>query len=106
MARLATKLMNNIGYSLEIRAHTDAIGPDGYNDELSERRGKSAMIFMLRKGVPASRVTFRAFGETRPLADNTTPDGGDNPMGRQINRRVELVVKDAYGAVVETVTLP
>lgn len=106
MNRLATKLTGNIAYTVEIRAHTDAIGPDAYNDELSTRRGKAAMIYLLRKGVPANRVTFKAFGESRPLADNTTPDGGDNAMGRQINRRVELLVKDAYGTVVEIVTLP
>lgn len=107
LGRLLGKLQASPDYTLEIRAHTDNVGTDVYNNELSDRRAKSVQIFMLKKGISANRLSnIRAYGETRPIAANTLPDGSDNPMGRQINRRVELILKDFTGRVVEVVSIP
>ncbi|MFW5947941.1 MAG: OmpA family protein [Gemmatimonadota bacterium] len=69
-----------------IIGHTDATGPDTYNQELSERRASSAASYVTGQGVASSRVVTRGMGETDPVADNDTADG------RQLNRRVEVVI--------------
>lgn len=68
---------------LVLEGHTDSIGSDRYNQDLSERRAaavKAKLVSMY--GIPASRITTVGFGETRPIADNKTDEG------RQRNRRV------------------
>jgi outer membrane protein OmpA-like peptidoglycan-associated protein len=69
-----------------ISGHTDDVGSDEYNLDLSERRAKSVQNYLEIKGIRADRLRSRGFGETRPVADNTTESG------RQANRRVECIV--------------
>ena len=71
---------------LGISGHTDDVGTDEYNLDLSERRAKSVQSFLEMKGIPMNRIRSRGFGESRPVADNTTE------AGRQGNRRVECIV--------------
>ena len=71
---------------LGISGHTDDVGTEEYNLELSERRAKSVQNFLEIKGIPANHLRSRGFGETRPVADNGTE------IGRQANRRVECIV--------------
>jgi outer membrane protein OmpA-like peptidoglycan-associated protein len=71
---------------LGISGHTDDIGTDESNQELSERRAKSVQDYLEIKGIRADHLRARGFGETRPIADNTTEEG------RQANRRVECIV--------------
>ena len=71
---------------LGISGHTDDVGADEYNLDLSERRAKSVQVFLEDKGIRADHLRSRGFGETRPVADNTTEPG------RQTNRRVECIV--------------
>jgi outer membrane protein OmpA-like peptidoglycan-associated protein len=71
---------------LGISGHTDDVGTDEYNLDLSERRAKSVQSFLESKGIPMERLRSRGFGESRPVADNTTE------AGRQGNRRVECIV--------------
>ena len=71
---------------LEIGGHTDAQGSDEYNLELSSRRAEAVLRFLVAAGVEPDRLVAQGFGETRPIADNTTEEG----MGR--NRRVEFLV--------------
>ena len=79
---------------LELEGHTDSVGSDDYNDDLSQKRAKSVAAWLVhRGGVAPARITTRGFGEARPVAPNTKPDGSDNPDGRQKNRRVELRLK-------------
>lgn len=106
LGRIISKMQASPDFTLEIRAHTDNVGTDQYNNELSERRAKSVQIYMLKKGISANRLSnIRSYGEMRPIAANTLPDGSDNPMGRQLNRRVELILKDFTGRVVEVVSI-
>jgi len=73
-----------------IEGHTDSIGSDAYNQRLSERRAKAVFNYFLKKGISADRMKTVGYGESRPKASNTKPNGKDNPEGRAINRRVEL----------------
>lgn len=72
--------------SIQIQGHTDAIGNDAANLILSENRAKSVYDYLIANKVPASRLTFRGFGETDPLATNETEEG------RALNRRTCFVI--------------
>jgi outer membrane protein OmpA-like peptidoglycan-associated protein len=77
-------------YQLEIEGHTDAIGSDSYNQKLSEARAASVRDYLQQSGIGASRIlATRGFGETKPVTTNDTPEG------RQMNRRVEIVIVDS-----------
>lgn len=77
---------------VELAGHTDSIGTNGYNLRLSQRRADAAKRYMVSRGIAPSRLVTRGYGETEPIAPNTTPDGQDNPEGRALNRRTELRV--------------
>jgi len=75
-----------------VEGHTDWIGTDAYNNRLSARRAASVKEWLVRHaGAGQAHVIAVGFGEHRPVASNTKPDGSDDPEGRQKNRRVELV---------------
>jgi outer membrane protein OmpA-like peptidoglycan-associated protein len=77
----------------QVNGHTDSIGSDLYNTSLSERRAAAVVGWLTTKaGIGAERLHARGYGESRPVAMNTNPDGSDNPEGRQKNRRVEVVI--------------
>lgn len=72
---------------VRIDAHTDNVGPDQYNDELSLQRATTVANFMvLRQGLEPKRVFVKGFGESLPIADNALPEG------RTENRRIEVRV--------------
>src|SRR5262245_2588776 len=76
-------------YRLQFEGHTDSIGSFDYNQRLSQDRAESVRLYLLGAGIPAERVASAVgFGETRPVASN------DTASGRQMNRRVEIVVAD------------
>jgi len=77
---------------IEMSAHTDSKGSDEYNMTLSDNRARSVREYIIAKGIAATRIISQGYGETRPVASNTNPDGTDNPEGRQLNRRVELKI--------------
>jgi outer membrane protein OmpA-like peptidoglycan-associated protein len=79
---------------LLIEGHTDGKGSHPYNMKLSDNRAASVKNWLVENaGVSSSRITTRGWGETKPLAPNTNPDGSDNPTGRQKNRRVEITIR-------------
>jgi outer membrane protein OmpA-like peptidoglycan-associated protein len=73
-------------YQLLISGHTDNVGNDALNLELSRKRSEAVKTFLIGQGVRADRLTTEWFGETKPVADNATPEGRDR------NRRVEMKV--------------
>src|SRR5216684_3953269 len=92
LAKISGIVLAHPGLSLQIEGHTDSVGGDDFNQQLSERRADSVRDFLAEQGVSASSITARGFGKTQPVASNDTPEG------RQRNRRVELVVNgDAIG---------
>jgi outer membrane protein OmpA-like peptidoglycan-associated protein len=79
---------------VRIEGHTDSKGLDNYNQRLSERRARSVKDWLVRKeGLRKLTFVAQGFGETRPVAPNSNPDGSDEPLGRQKNRRVEIVMR-------------
>lgn len=79
---------------VSVRGHTDAKGPDDYNQDLSERRATAVVAALAGDhGIDPSRLQAEGLGESQPVAPNEHPDGSDNPEGRQQNRRVEIVLE-------------
>lgn len=79
--------------SVRLEGHTDAVGSDVHNQELSERRAAAVKSwFINREGLRGISFVTQGFGASRPVAANRRPDGSDDPEGRQRNRRVEIVL--------------
>lgn len=75
---------------LTVLGHTDAKGSDAYNDSLSLRRAEAvARVLQERTG---RKPSVQGLGKRQPVAPNTTPDGRDDPQGRQLNRRVQILI--------------
>ena len=72
--------------NLLLEGHTDSTGDAAYNMTLSQKRANAVAQYLQAAGVAAGRFTVKAYGETRPMFDNSTPDG------RAKNRRVEVAV--------------
>jgi outer membrane protein OmpA-like peptidoglycan-associated protein len=83
---LASSLNRNSRTDVTIVGHTDAIGTDAYNQDLSERRAASAAHYLMSRGVRGARLTTRGLGESEPVASNETEGG------RERNRRVEVAI--------------
>ncbi|MFW6057837.1 MAG: OmpA family protein [Persicimonas sp.] len=71
---------------ITVEGHTDAIGSDEFNEQLSRERAESVRDFLVERGVDPEQVDARGLGEQRPIADNESPEG------RAMNRRVEILV--------------
>lgn len=72
---------------VEIGGHTDSDGNDAANKSLSQRRAETVKKYLVDKGNDAARFTAMGYGETKPIADNSTPEG------KQRNRRIEFQLK-------------
>ena len=97
LAKVAGIVMAYPDLKLDVEGYTDSVGSEEYNQQLSERRAESVRSFLSSQGVPMTNITARGLGETSPIATN------DTAAGRQMNRRVELVVSgNAIGQVTQT----
>ena len=90
---LVKTMVDNPKIVVELSAHTDSVGSDAYNLKLSQDRAQSCVDYMISKGITATRISAVGYGRSRPIAPNSLPNGQDNPDGRQLNRRIEFVVK-------------
>ena len=79
-------LKSKTEFNLDVSGHTDNIGDDAYNQNLSERRANAVVKYLTDKGISAARLKTAGFGETQPVAENETPEG------RAKNRRVDFKV--------------
>lgn len=94
LGKVAQVLREHPGAPVTIEGHTDGKGADDYNLQLSRRRAEAVKAWLVTNaGIPASSVSTRGLGESKPVASNTRPDGSDDPDGRQRNRRVEIIVR-------------
>ena len=84
LAAIAAKCLTTTRRFLEIEAHTDADGSDGFNQELSERRAETVRGFLTGQGVPTEQMRVVPFGEHKPVASNASDDG------KQKNRRATV----------------
>jgi outer membrane protein OmpA-like peptidoglycan-associated protein len=93
LSKVAGILLAYPGLNIEVDGHTDNVGGDEYNQNLSDQRAESVRAYLVAQGVLTGSVTAKGFGKTQPVGTN------DTAAGRQINRRVELVVSgEAIGA--------
>lgn len=90
--KLVQVLIDNPEIKIELSSHTDSIATVEYNMDLSQRRAESAVNYLIQRGISPDRLVAKGYGELRPIARNTHPDGTDNPEGRQRNRRTEFKI--------------
>ncbi len=86
LAKVAGIVSGHPGLRLDVEGHTDNVGGDDYNQNLSEQRGSAVRDYLTQQGMQPGSVSTRGFGKTQPIATN------DTAAGRQQNRRVELVI--------------
>lgn len=86
LAKLSGIILGHPGLELAVEGHTDNVGSEELNQKLSENRAETVRAYLIQQGLAEASVTSRGFGETTPVADNSTAEG------RQRNRRVEIVV--------------
>jgi outer membrane protein OmpA-like peptidoglycan-associated protein len=84
--QLATVLKQHPDYTVEIDGYTDSTGSDTYNLGLSQRRAEAVQRALTMRGIDPARVTSRGLGKSSPVASNETS------AGRQMNRRVEVLI--------------
>jgi len=86
LERIAIFLNANPTVKIELTGHTDNVGDKKYNQTLSEKRAQSVYTYLIAHGISVSRLSFKGYGDTKPVATN------DTDAGRQQNRRTEMVV--------------
>lgn len=87
LAKVAGILLGHPGLTLQVEGHTDSVGGEEYNQRLSEQRAGSVRDFLIQQGITEmNSVPAKGFGKSQPVATN------DTAAGRQLNRRVELIV--------------
>jgi outer membrane protein OmpA-like peptidoglycan-associated protein len=91
--RLVSLLRQHPGRRVLIEGYTDSVGSDDSNRALSDRRANTVRAALIEQGIGSERLAAHGFGERHPVASNDSADG------RQLNRRVEIVLSDESGRV-------
>lgn len=86
LQKLVAFLKDNRNLRVEIQGHTDSSGDPEHNRVLSEKRAFSVLEYLAENGVKRNRMVAKGYGDTRPVADNSTPEG------RRLNRRTTIEV--------------
>ena len=86
LQQLVLFMRSNPEVKISITGHTDNIGAQAYNLELSNNRARSVVEYLLKEGVAPIRVSYKGLGASEPVADNETEEG------RAMNRRTELLI--------------
>ena len=84
---LLKTMQKSLDLKIEVAGHTDNTGPPSVNEWLSYRRAEAIQKWLIGRGVEASRITPKGYGETKPIASND-----DEKDGRELNRRIEIIV--------------
>ena len=83
---VAQTLSNYPSTIIDVLGHTDSVGTDAYNQQLSQQRAQAVANYLISRGVQPARIATRGYGESMPIADNNTE------MPPAANRRVEIKV--------------
>jgi outer membrane protein OmpA-like peptidoglycan-associated protein len=95
LGKIAAILSGYRGLSIRLDGHTDNIGSEPYNRQLSKKRAEAVLEFLVAHGVPAAKISASGFGAAKPVASNATI------QGRQQNRRVDMLISgDVTGTAV------
>ncbi|WP_338446728.1 OmpA family protein [Pelagerythrobacter marensis] len=92
---VAANLVQYPNSLIDVYGHTDSTGSESFNQDLSERRAQTVANYLTSRGVNSARIRWQGFGETMPVADNSTD------YGRQRNRRVEIKIIPLTQAEIE-----
>ncbi len=93
LRELAALIASEAPGAVLVEGHTDALGSEDYNRTLGAERAASVATHLIeRHGLDSDLFRTESFGETRPIAPNAHEDGSDDPVGRQQNRRVEVIL--------------
>ncbi len=84
--RIAQVMVQYPNTKIRVEGHTDSVGSESYNQKLSERRANAVKNILIQRGVAPERIIAIGYGETMPVADNSTPEG------KSRNRRVEIKI--------------
>ena len=98
LAKVAGILLAYPGLKVQVEGHTDSTGTAEFNQKLSENRAEAVRTFLMSQGVSPDSITAQGFGQENPVATNSTA------AGRQLNRRVDIVVNGAAIATTQTST--
>ena len=99
LAKVSGIILGHPGLKIEVEGYTDSIGSEDYNLKLSDNRANAVREFLVGEGIKSDAVSARGFGKADPVADNSTA------AGRQMNRRVQLVVSgEILGTKVTTMS--
>lgn len=90
LSRIAGVLLTSDHYRVQVYGHTDDIGTEAYNQELSERRAQTVRDYLVKAGIDSKILSTKGFGKSNPLVP------GDSPEARATNRRVEVAIIDTY----------
>ncbi|WP_300658620.1 OmpA family protein [Hydrogenophaga sp.] len=93
VGQLAEAMKADPQRSVLVEGFTDSTGADAYNQTLSTERADAVRVALLGQGIASSRVASRGYGKANPVGSN------DTAAGRQMNRRVEIVLSDASGQI-------
>lgn len=93
LQKLADVLKQNPQRNVAIEGFTDSTGSENYNQQLSERRANAVRDTLMNMGIDSTRITTRGYGKSFPVA------GNDTQAGRQLNRRVDVVISDENGNI-------
>jgi outer membrane protein OmpA-like peptidoglycan-associated protein/tetratricopeptide (TPR) repeat protein len=87
LAKMIEFLQENTKVEIELSGHTDNLGDTNYNVNLSQNRAKAVFDYLINNGIEAKRLSFKGYGKSLPVADNSTEEGRAN------NRRTEFLIK-------------
>ena len=86
LSKISGIIISHPGLNLQVEGHTDITGSDELNQKLSQQRADTVREYLIKQGINQNDITAQGLGKSDPIASN------DTPSGRQLNRRVELVV--------------
>jgi outer membrane protein OmpA-like peptidoglycan-associated protein len=86
LGKVVELLRQNPRLKVEIGGHTDNVGKPADNQRLSEQRAKAVRDYLISKGIAESSLTYKGYGESKPVASN------DSEQGRAQNRRTEMKI--------------
>jgi len=86
LQQLYQMMRENPEIRIEIEGHTDSTGTSAFNMKLSQQRAMAVADWLIRNGISSTRITTHGYGDTRPVADNSTEEG------RRKNRRTEILI--------------
>jgi outer membrane protein OmpA-like peptidoglycan-associated protein len=90
LSRIAGVLLTSDHFRVQVYGHTDDIGTEAYNQDLSERRARTVRNYLVEAGIDREIVSTKGFGKSNPLV------AGNSPEARATNRRVEVAIIDTF----------